>query len=251
MSRCRLLCSSVLLLAASTFLLATDQDPITYERNVAVKMRDGVTLRADIYRPKADGKFPVLLQRTPYNKDGGFRFGMQAAARGYVVIFEDVRGRYASEGDWYTFKNEPNDGYDTVEWAAALPYSDGRVGMFGGSYVGATQMLAAIAHPPHLAGICPVVTASNYHENWTYQGGAFAQWFDEDWTSGLAHNTYDRLVERQNDPVGGIWKVPLTHYSILNLDERPDLASNASVAPYFLDWLAHPSYDNYWKARSE
>jgi hypothetical protein len=111
-------------------------------------------------------------------------------------------------------------------------------------------MLAAIAHPPHLAGICPVVTASNYHENWTYQGGALAQWFDEDWTSGLAQNTYDRLVERQNDPVGGIWKLPLTHYSILNLDERPDLASSASVAPYFLDWLAHPGYDDYWKPMS-
>jgi putative CocE/NonD family hydrolase len=207
-------------------------------------------LRADIYRPKVDGKFPILLQRTPYNKDSGFQFGMQAAARGYVVIFEDVRGRYASEGEWYTFKNEPSDGYDTVEWAAALPYSDGRVGMFGGSYVGATQMLAAIAHPPHLAGICPVVTASNYHENWTYTGGAFAQWFNQDWTSGLAQNTYERLVGHQNDPVGGLWALPLTDYPILNLGKRPDLGSNASVAPYYLDWLAHPSYDDYWKSIS-
>jgi len=250
MSRCLLLCSSVLLLAVSSPLVAADQYPIHYERNVAVKMRDGVTLRADIYRPKVDGKFPILLQRTPYNKDSGFQFGMQAAARGYVVIFEDVRGRYASEGEWYTFKNEPSDGYDTVEWAAALPYSDGRVGMFGGSYVGATQMLAAIAHPPHLAGICPVVTASNYHENWTYTGGAFAQWFNQDWTSGLAQNTYERLVGHQNDPVGGLWALPLTDYPILNLGKRPDLGSNASVAPYYLDWLAHPSYDDYWKSIS-
>ena len=252
MSRNRLLSSSLWLAIVLVPNLSHAAEPyaVNYERNLAVKMRDGVVLRADIYRPKTDGKFPVLLQRTPYNKDDEIGFGIKAAARGYVVIIEDVRGRYASEGEWYTFKNEPNDGYDTVEWAAALPYSDGRVGMFGGSYVGATQMLAAIAHPPHLAGICPVVTASNYHENWTYQGGALAQWFDEDWTSGLAHNTYDRLVEQQNDPVGGIWKLPLTHYSILNLDERPDLASNASVAPYFLDWLAHPSYDDYWKAMS-
>ena len=252
MSKNRLLSSSLWLaiVLVPNLSHAAEPYPVNYERNVAVKMRDGVVLRADIYRPQADGKFPVLLQRTPYNKDNEIGFGIKAAARGYVVIFEDVRGRYASEGEWYTFKNEPNDGYDTVEWAAALPYSDGRVGMFGASYVGATQMLAAIAHPPHLAGICPIVTASNYHENWTYQGGALAQWFDEDWTSGLAHNTYERLVERQNDPVGGIWKQPLTHYSILNLDERPDLASNASVAPYFLDWLAHPSYDDYWKAMS-
>ncbi len=138
--------------------LAAEQYGVVYERNVAVKMRDGVTLRADIYRPKAEGKFPVLLQRTPYNKDRS-ELGLRGAARGFVVIVQDVRGRYASEGEWYTFENEPNDGYDTVEWAAALPYSNGKVGMFGGSYVGATQMLAAIAHPPHLAGICPVVTS--------------------------------------------------------------------------------------------
>jgi hypothetical protein len=237
-------------IALSTIARAANQYGVTYERNVVVTMRDGVKLKADIYRPKADGKFPVLLQRTPYNKDNDFDFGSKAAAQGYVVIVVDLRGRYASEGEWYTFKNEPNDGYDTVEWAAALPYSDGKVGMFGGSYVGGTQMLAAIAHPPHLAGICPIVTASNYHENWTYVGGAFSQWFNEDWTSGLAQNTYDRLVEHQNDPVGGIWKLPLTDYPILNLEKRLDLGSNASVAPYFLDWLAHPSYDDYWKALS-
>ena len=139
--------------------LAAEQYGVVYERNVAVKMRDGVILRADIYRPQAEGKFPVLLQRTPYDKDAISSFGLKGAARGYVVIIQDVRGRYASEGELYTFVNEPNDGYDTVEWAAALPYSNGKVGMFGGSYVGATQMLAAIAHPPHLAGICPVVTS--------------------------------------------------------------------------------------------
>ena len=130
------------LMVFSAFSFATDQYAVTYERNVEVKMRDGVTLRADIFRPQADGKFPVLLQRTPYNKDNGVDFGLKGAARGYVVIFEDVRGRYASEGEWYTFKNEPNDGYDTIEWAAALPYSNGKVGMFGGSYVGAALPVA-------------------------------------------------------------------------------------------------------------
>ena len=153
---------------------------------VAVKMRDGVTLRADIYRPKGNGKFPVLLERTPYYKNGERTFGLMAAARGYVAIIQDVRGRYTSDGQWYTFKHESDDGYDTVEWAAALPYSNGKVGMFGGSYVGATQMLTAIAHPPHLAGICPVVTASNYHSNWTYQGGAFEQWFNESCRAGAS-----------------------------------------------------------------
>ena len=102
------------------------------------------------------------------------------------MIVQDVRGRYTSDGEWYTFKHESDDGYDTSSGRPRLPYSNGKVGMWGGSYVGATQMLAAIAHPPHLAGICPVVTASNYHDGWTYQGGAFEQWFNQSWTSGLA-----------------------------------------------------------------
>src|SRR5438128_9066455 len=98
--------------------------------------------------------------------------------------------------------------------------------MFGGSYVGATQMLAAIMHPPHLAGICPVVTASNYHENWTYVGGAFVQWFDEEWTSGLSQNGYERIAGQQNEPVSGIWTLPLTDYPIRYFEKRPGLGSH-------------------------
>ena len=146
---------------------------VIVEHNVAMKTRDGVTLYADLYRPFGDQAVPVLLTRTPYDKSGGSEVGRLGALRGFMMVIQDVRGRYTSEGKWYPFKHEIEDGYDTVEWAAALPHSSGKVGMFSGSYVGATQMLAAIGHPPHLAGICPVVTASNYHENWTYQGGAF------------------------------------------------------------------------------
>jgi hypothetical protein len=221
---------------------------VTVERGVVVKMRDGTVLRADIYRPKADGTFPVLLERTPYDKNGSSGFGLKTAASGYVVIVQDVRGRYTSDGEWYPFKYESDDGFDTVEWAASLPYSDGRVGMFGGSYVGATQMLAAIAQPPHLAGICPVVTASNYHEGWTYQGGAFEQWFNESWTSGLAQDTLNRSVRSHTNALNGIWKLPLTAYPLFDL---PPTAADAdlthSLAPYFLDWLAHPNYDEYWQ----
>jgi uncharacterized protein len=248
---CRRFLAVLSLPVFSALSFAANQYAVTYERNVEVKMRDGVTLKADIFRPQADGKFPVLLQRTPYNKDNGVDFGLKGAARGYVVIFEDVRGRYASEGEWYTFKNELNDGYDTIEWAAALPYSNGKVGMFGGSYVGATQMLAAITHPPHLAGICPVVTASNYHSNWTYQGGAFEQWFDENWTSGLAHDTFIHFVQSNTNALSGIWKLPLNNYPLFNFPSlEPDQNLTESIAPYFLDWVAHPNYDDYWKALS-
>ncbi len=236
-----------LLLTAST-LYAAEEYAVTVERGVTAKMRDGVVLRADIYRPQADGKFPVLLQRTPYNKSNGTEFGLRAAARGYVTVIQDVRGRYTSDGEWYTFRNESADGFDTIEWVATLPNSNGKVGMFGGSYVGATQMLAAIAHPPHLAGICPVVTASNYHENWTYQGGAFEQWFNQSWTSGLAQDTLSRTVSLNANAMVGALTLPLTHYPLFNFaDPSAAPAASSSLAPYYLDWLAHPSYDDYWK----
>jgi len=223
-------------------------DSVIIEHGVAVKMRDGTILRADIFRPNAPGKFPILLTRTPYDMRHDLDFSLKGVSRGYVVINQDVRGRYTSDGEWYPFIHESDDGYDTVEWAAALPYSDGRVGMYGGSYVGATQMLAAIAHPPHLAGICPVVTASNYHDGWTYQGGAFEQWFNESWTSGLAQDTLNRSVSQQTNALHGISKLPLSEYPLFPLPQSSsDNELLRSLAPYFLDWLAHPSYDDYWK----
>jgi uncharacterized protein len=244
----RTLCLPLLIVVAVPAAKFWGQAEIVVEHGVAMKTRDGVTLKADIYRPAADGTYPVLLQRTPYSKVNTADFARTAAANGFLVVVQDVRGRYASEGEWYPFKNETNDGFDTVEWAAALPHSNGKVGMFGGSYVGATQMLAAIGHPPHLAGICPVVTASNYHENWTYQGGAFEQWFDESWSSGLAQDTLNRAIGKQTNALIGSTVLPLIQYPIFNIRTPRDAASlTHDLAPYFLDWLAHPTYDSYWK----
>jgi putative CocE/NonD family hydrolase len=241
----QVVCAFLIVLAwAAATARAAERYEVIVERGVPVKMRDGVVLRADIFRPQAEGKFPVLLTRTPYDKRGEADFGQQGAAHGYVVVAQDVRGRYTSEGEWYTFKYESQDGYDTVEWAAALPYANGKVGMFGGSYVGATQMLTAIAAPPHLAGILPVVTASNYHENWTYQGGAFEQWFDQSWTTGLAENTFDRRMVKDSHATRWDRQLPLADYPLL------DLGTPAGLADYYLDWLAHPTYDDYWKAWS-
>jgi uncharacterized protein len=223
---------------------------IVIQHDVAMKTRDGVTLRADIYRPKSPDKFPVILMRTPYDKSVNWAVSpvFQMVPRGYVVIIQDVRGRYASEGEWYPFKHEQADGFDTVEWAATLPYSDGKVGMMGGSYVGATQMLAAIATPPHLVAIAPNVTASNYHEGWTYQGGAFEQWFDQNWTSQLAQNTLQRLIAQNTNARVGTPTLPLANYPVFNFGQLPaDAQLTAAIAPYYLDWLAHPDYDDYWK----
>jgi putative CocE/NonD family hydrolase len=228
----------------ATFITATiaqERPPLIIERGLEMKTRDGVTLRADVYRPRADGKFPVILTRTPYDKSGAAGTCTRVAEAGYVCVAQDVRGRWSSEGEWYPFKHESEDGYDTIEWLAHLPWSTGVIGMWGGSYVGATQMLAAIARPPHLAGIFPTITASNYHENWTYQGGAFEQWFNESWTSGLAEDTLRRRVNGHVNALNWAPTLPLANYPVI---DAPD---TKNLAPYFQDWLAHPDYDDYWK----
>lgn len=232
---------AALCLAAASAARAQETYAVAFEGNVAMKTRDGVTLRADIYRPKADGRFPVLLERTPYNKFSNIDTGLRGAARGYVVILQDVRGRCASEGSWYPFKYESADGYDSVEWAAALPYSNGKVGMIGGSYVGATQMLAAIASPPHLVGIFPTITASNYHEHWAYQGGAFMQLLAQAWSSALAVNGVERQAGGSAQPAHWDYRRPPALYPVI------DPGKAAGLADYYFDWIAHPTYDAYWK----
>ncbi len=109
------LAAALLSLSVFPTEIHAQSDSVIVERDVPAKMRDGITLKADIYRPTADGKYPVLLQRTPYDKNNARLFGMKAAARGYVVIVQDVRGRFTSEGEWYPFRHELQDGYDTVE----------------------------------------------------------------------------------------------------------------------------------------
>ena len=214
---------------------------VTVQTNVRARMRDGVSLVCDIYRPQTDGKFPVLLTRTPYNRKDPAT-GMYLAAQGYVVILQDTRGRFDSEGEFYPFRHEANDGYDTIEWAAALPYADGKVGTFGGSYVGATQMLAASTNPPHLTGIFPYVTAMEYYEGWTYEGGALMQWFTESWTSGLIVDTVTRKTARLNRAAQWAEHLPVEEYRLFNLP------TPAEVAPYFRDWVEHETDDEYWKA---
>lgn len=248
--RSRIFTLAFLLVLIAVPASAAETYAVKVERNVSVKMRDGVILRGDILRPDATGKFPVLLQRTPYRRSTwGYDIGFaeHAASHGYVVFLQDVRGRFTSDGEWRPFVHESEDGYDTIEWIAAQPYSNGKVGMFGGSYVGATQMLAAISHPPHLAGICPVVTASNYHDGWTYQGGAFEQWFDESWTSGLTQDTLEHKIETNPDSREEVNVLPLKNYPVLKLSPTLLDTSASAIAPYFLDWLDHPNYDDYWK----
>ena len=233
-----------------------DSDSLKVETNLPVTMRDGTTLYADVYRPDRPGPFPVLLQRTPYDKASpGSALELdplKAAKRGYAVVIQDTRGRHTSEGEFYCFRDEINDGYDTVEWAASQPWSSGKVGMYGASYVGATQWLTAVSEPPHLAVIVPNVTASNYHEGWVYQGGAFELGFNVSWTLGsLALGNFENISSAKNLPedrqqrlVEAIDSME-SSFRASPLVEFPHL--KGGLADYFYDWIAHPDYDEYWK----
>jgi putative CocE/NonD family hydrolase len=214
---------------------------VVIQTGMPAKMRDGVSLRADVFRPDDPGKFPVLLERTPYNRAGGTGEGSQLASHGYVVVIQDTRGRFGSEGEFYPFRYESTDGYDSVEWAAALPNSNGHVGMFGGSYVGATQMLAAIAKPPHLDAIFPYVTAAEYYEGWTYQGGSLMQWFASSWSSGLTIDTLTRQASARQRPKEWTATLPVEAYRMT------DVPPVSGLAPYFQDWVAHERNDDYWR----
>ncbi len=223
---------------------------VTIERNVPAKMRDGATLYADVYRPESSGLLPVLLRRTPYDKayTTSTLHPEWFARHGYIVVSQDVRGRYTSEGEWYPFRHEADDGYDTVEWAAALPGSNGRVAMFGASYVGATQLLAAVATPPHLAGIMPAVTAADYYQGWTYEAGAFSQSFVQSWTILLMQDTARRAGDL--DALESLYDAQLMMpriYNRLPLTELGGVAGVAKLAPYYLDWLKHSTRDDYWR----
>ncbi len=228
-------------LCATSDLEAASRLPVHVQTGVRAKMRDGVALVADVYLPDGEGRFATLLQRTPYDRKAVSASAVDLAASGYAVVIQDTRGRYDSEGEFYPFRYEANDGYDTVEWAAAQPWSNGPVGMFGGSYVGATQMLAATTKPPHLLAIFPYVTAAEYYEGWTYQGGALMEWFASSWSSGLAVDTLRRKAAPGAHPLEWVKEGALRDYRLL---QPPDARE---LAPYFRDWVRHESDDDFWK----
>jgi putative CocE/NonD family hydrolase len=218
-------------------------------KDVAVAMRDGVTLRADVLLPNLNGRFPTLIYRTPYGKDfaeNEYKTFRKAVARGYAVVIQDVRGRYASDGEFTPYQNEGRDGYDTIEWAAQQPWSDGNVGTFGLSYPGAVQWLAAVENPPHLKAMVPAMTFST-PRNFFYSGGVF----DGSWLDWIWNNIAPDTRRRKNLPgpktsqeATASWKQEHARMeNFLPLRELPDLKE---VAPYYYEWLAHPPADAWW-----
>ena len=239
---------------------SSGSDRIVVERNIAVPMRDGVVLRADVWRPdRGERPVPAILVRLPYAKDDGWMRNqaidaLQAVEAGFAVVFQDTRGRFNSDGDFYPFVYEAVDGYDSVEWVAAQPWCDGAVGMTGASYFGATQWLAATMQPPHLKAIVPIITGSEYYEGWAYQGGAFQLGFNLYWTLfWLAPVTAQRLAAAGKAAVDEATRLQFAAddldrlYRHLPLRTQPPLAGSLS-ASYYFDWLDHSSNDAYWQA---
>jgi putative CocE/NonD family hydrolase len=238
----------------------TRDDGVIIERNVSIPMRDGTRLQADVWRPITAGRYPILLQRTPYNRADSFAVivnagiePLRAVSDGFVVVIQDTRGRFGSEGVFDPFSNEADDGYDTIEWLAALHYSNGRVGMYGASYYGATQLLAATKNPPALRAIAPQITASDYHDDWTYRGGALQLGFTLNWALGLAAGEVERRRAAGADvDTHAAQLQKLIDDPWLAFRTRPlnGLDSLAALLPAWTAWLEHPARDDFWRSIS-
>ncbi len=217
--------------------------------DVAVPMRDGVVLRADVWLPKEEGRFPTLVYRTPYGKINApkeWTTFEKLPPRGYAVVIEDVRGRYASAGDFLPYQNEGKDGYDTIEWAAQQPWSDGNVGTFGLSYPGAVQWLAAVENPPHLKAMIPAMTFST-PRNFFYSGGLFdGSWLEWVWMNIAPDARVRNHLDgpKTEKEAAAAWKQEHERIEgFLPLRDLPDLKQ---AAPFYYQWLAHPPADSWW-----
>jgi uncharacterized protein len=206
------------------------------ELDVKVTMRDGVKLSTNIYHPDAPGKFPALLMRSPYGNGGtGNSEANFAASRGYVVVLQDTRGRYESEGVFDAMQPEALDGYDTQQWVGQQSWCNGKIGTFGGSYVGFTQWMPASLQSPYLVTMIPAVTFSDFHDV-VYQDGAFRLELFGPWSFEMTHpyNVSQDTIAKYTDKI--LMSLPL-----IDLDKQLGWK-----IPFLRDWLSHPEHDLYW-----
>ncbi len=229
---------------------ASGEDAFVVVSDVAVPMRDGVILRADVWRPRGDGPFPVLVYRTPYDRREAprdYTTFRRAVERGYAVVIQDVRGRYGSEGEFVAYQQEGKDGYDTIEWAARQRWSNGAVGTFGLSYPGAVQWLAAMERPPHLKAMVPAMTFSTPRNFFTSGGVADLSWIGWIWNN-IAPDTRARKGlpgPKTGEEARAEWKRSADRLrGYLPLAELPELKE---VTPYYAAWLLHPPEDPWWE----
>ena len=230
----------------------------TCESNLMMPMRDGVSLATDVYFPsvsgrRAEGAFPVILERTPYDKASARNVtkGKYFARRGYVCAIQDVRGRFESEGEWYAFAKEAPDGYDTVEWIGGQPWSNGKVGTMGDSYAGSDQSALATLDPSHLSTMIVAVGASNYYHSSMRQNGALEQRF-----LIYAFRMAVTSKEAQADPALLAALTRAYNEQMRETVRRFPLTEGAtplrllpSYERWAIDLQTHGEYTDYWKQR--
>ncbi len=245
----RLPLPGMFLIMAVLSAVAQPGETAVIAKDVAVPMRDGVVLRADVLRPAGGDRFPVLVYRTPYGKEFALKdytTFRHAVERGYAVVVQDVRGRYASAGEFRPYENEGRDGYDTIEWAARQPWSTGNVGTFGLSYPGAVQWLAAVESPPDLKAMVPAMTFST-PQNFFYAWGLWdLSWMEWIWDDIAPDVRAKRNLPgpKTDDEASAAWdQVAAKMQRTLPLIQLEELRG---IAPYYYDWLSHPPEDPWW-----
>src|ERR1035441_9825600 len=236
---------------------------VAVSKDVMFSIPDGVKLAADIYRPTqngqvVDGKFPVLLVRTPYNKDDSAQSANSFVSHGYVVVLQDVRGRYKSEGHWRPHYDDPNDGFDTAQWIGSQPWCDGGIGTMGSSYGGATQHALAIGNAPYVKAMVPRNAMSDYGRYGVRHNGAFElRFFNWVFTMGNAApgtaNAPAAAARAAADPAAAAALLDLGSHVrdyVTSLPLRPG-TTPLKFAPDYEAWLieamSHGDYDSFWK----
>jgi putative CocE/NonD family hydrolase len=227
--------------------LSRPEHEVVVDDDVKVKMHDGVELSVDVYRPAGAGKHPTIVVRTPYKKELNELQGRYFAKRGYAYVVQDVRGRFASGGAWAPFVNEKRDGYETIEWAASQPWSTGKVGTIGGSYLGWVQYLAAVEKPPHLVTLIPNVAPPDPLYNIPYEYGAFfmlgSLWWADVVATGAAADLSGAALQKIGDKK---YSRLLAGLPVIDLDEVALGGKNQ----HWRAWIAHPTADAYWAGAS-
>lgn len=217
---------------------------------VSILTRDGVRLDADIYRPDAAGNFPVLLMRQPYGRAIAstvvYAHPTWYASHGFIVVIQDVRGRGTSEGDFHLFAHEVEDGFDTIAWAAQLPRSNGRVGMYGFSYQGMTQLFAAQAAPPALRAIAPAMVGYHPGEDWAYENGALLLQAGVGWAIQLAAET--ARLKGDAAAFQALYRASRQLPVHDPVPACPEVLKRYAPDSFFHDWLEHPPMAAYWQS---
>ena len=220
-----------------------------HKKTVSFLTRDYVRLDADLYYPDSLGEFPVLLMRQPYGRKIAstvvYAHPSWYASQGYLVVIQDVRGRGTSQGEFKLFANEIEDGLETINWAAQLPQSNGKVGMYGFSYQGMTQLYAAVHQPSALKTICPAMIAYNLYQDWAYENNAFCLQMNLGWAIQLAAET--AKLKGDQDTFQKLYAASRNLPLLDKIPVNPNILKELAPDSFYHDWLNRSEDDPYWQ----